>query len=297
MSGARCEKPATNMCKLIPNAFWDNGKQICSCNPGFSAVGYQCICKGVPYENYCDRCAFRPNSEYYFGICKCVKGYTLYGTQCLPDLDDGTNVATDCNAGTFFDTQQKKCLACPDGCLQCKDCYTCVTCSPDFVFDHVSNLCSETCGDGKKYTRECDDGNKRDGDGCSSSCTIEAGWACKGGSPNSADNCAVYNPKKVTLSMLGQIRYSSKVVINIKIDVLPKALLQSKDCNDRCSGVINANVLSGDQPTSVRSSYISGSRYTFSVELEFGKPYINKFKVEIKVNPSLTSYFNPVSCS
>lgn len=142
MSGARCEKPASNMCKLIPNAFWDNSKQICSCNPGFSAVGYQCVCNGVPYENYCDRCAYRPNSEYYFGICKCIAGYTLYGTQCLPNLNDGTNTASDCNVGSFFDAQQKKCLSCPDGCLQCKDCYTCITCSPDFVFDRVSNLCS-----------------------------------------------------------------------------------------------------------------------------------------------------------
>jgi hypothetical protein len=29
--------------------------------------------------------------------------------------------------------------------------------------------------------------------------------------------------------------------------------------------------------------------------MEFGKPYISKFKVEIKINPSLNSYFNPVS--
>jgi hypothetical protein len=95
--------------------------------------------------------------------------------------------------------------------------------------------------------------------------------------------------------MLGQIRYCSKVVLNIKIDYLPRTLLQSRDCNDRCSQVLVANVLNGDQPTSVRSSYISSSRYTFSVELEFGKPYISKFKVEIKINPSLNNYFNPVS--
>jgi hypothetical protein len=31
--------------------------------------------------------------------------------------------------------------------------------------------------------------------------------------------------------------------------------------------------------------------------MEFGKPFISKFKVEIKINPSLNSYFNPVSIS
>lgn len=94
---------------------------------------------------------------------------------------------------------------------------------------------------------------------------------------------------------MGQIRYSSRIVLNIRIDYLPRQLLQSRDCNDRCSQVLIANVLSGDQPTSARSSYISSSRFTFSVEMEFGKPYISKFKVEIKINPSLNSYFNPVS--
>jgi hypothetical protein len=95
--------------------------------------------------------------------------------------------------------------------------------------------------------------------------------------------------------MLGQIRYSTKVVLNIKVNYLPKSLLQSRDCNDRCSQVLVATVLNGDQPTSVKSSYISSSRFTFTVELEFGKPYINKFTVEIKVLPSLASYFGSVS--
>ena len=95
--------------------------------------------------------------------------------------------------------------------------------------------------------------------------------------------------------MLGQIRYSTKVVLNIKVNYLPKSLLQSRDCNDRCSQVLVATVLNGDQPTSVKSSYISSSRFTFTVELEFGKPYINKFTVEIKVHPSLASYFGSVS--
>ena len=296
MSGARCERPAANMCKLIPNAYWNGNRQLCLCNPGFSVVGYQCVCKtGVQYENFCDRCSYRPNSEFYFGICRCKTGYTNINGQCLPNLNDGNNVATDCNVATFFDSQQKKCLPCPDGCLQCRDCYTCIQCNPDFVFDPATSLCSEICGDGKRYVRECDDGNRNDNDGCSSSCTIELGYTCVGGSPTSSDNCRIYTPSQVSFQMLGQIRYSTKVVLNIKIDYLPKQLMQSSDCNDRCSQVLVASVLSGDSPTSIRSSYVSGSRYTFSVELEFGKPYVSRFRVEIKVNPSLSRYFQAVS--
>ena len=297
MTGARCEKPASNMCRLIPNAFWDATRQACLCNPGFSVVGYQCVCKGVPFENFCDRCAYRPNSEFFNGICRCKTGYTLINSQCLPNLNDGNNTASDCNVATFFDSQQRKCLPCPDGCLECKDCYTCIRCNPDFVFDPTSQLCFEICGDGKRYTSECDDGNVINGDCCSSSCKIEDTYTCRGGSPNSADVCLVYTPAQVSFSMVGQIRYTTRVVINIKIDFLPKALLQSSDCNDRCSQVLQANIVSGDRPTSVKSSFVSGSRYTFSVELEFGKPYVNQFRVEIRVNPSLSRYFGSVGIS
>ena len=95
--------------------------------------------------------------------------------------------------------------------------------------------------------------------------------------------------------MTGQIRYTTKVVLNIKIDYLPVELLQSKDCNDRCSNVIMAEVSNGDRPTSVRSYYVAGSRFSFSVELEFSRPYMSKFSAQIKVNPALSRYFKQVS--
>ena len=50
---------------------------------------------------------------------------------------------------------------------------------------------------------ECDDGNVNDGDGCSSSCRVELGYTCVGGSPNSQDNCLVYLPSSVTLTRTG----------------------------------------------------------------------------------------------
>lgn len=45
-----------------------------------------------------------------------------------------------------------------------------------------SGVCySQRCGDGKVQLGEtCDDGNAADGDGCSSQCAIEQGYACKG---------------------------------------------------------------------------------------------------------------------
>lgn len=53
------------------------------------------------------------------------------------------------------------------------------------------DICTELCGDGYHTTSkfQCDDGNIRNGDGCSSTCTVEAGFTCDGGTPNTRDVC------------------------------------------------------------------------------------------------------------
>ena len=110
-----------------------------------------------------------------------------------------------------------------------------MTCFPDFLFDPLSQLCIERCGDGARYVLECDDGNVNPGDGCDTSCNIEPGFTCRGGSPNNADTCFVYTPASVTLVQTGQVRYSTKIMINVKLDYMPLDLIQSTACNDRCS--------------------------------------------------------------
>ncbi len=50
---------------------------------------------------------------------------------------------------------------------------------------------SAVCGDGSiNGSEQCDDGNTRSGDGCSSSCQVEQGWVCSG-QPSS---CQIQNP-------------------------------------------------------------------------------------------------------
>ena len=47
------------------------------------------------------------------------------------------------------------------------------------------------CGDGSRHEVEaCDDKNLKNGDGCSSSCQVEMGWACVGGHSLGPDTCA-----------------------------------------------------------------------------------------------------------
>ena len=55
-----------------------------------------------------------------------------------------------------------------DGCFQCVTEPAC-----------TRGECGAVCGDGLRFGSEaCDDGNQQDGDGCSSTCAIEDGFAC-----------------------------------------------------------------------------------------------------------------------
>jgi cysteine-rich repeat protein len=55
--------------------------------------------------------------------------------------------------------------------------------------------CQEFCGDGllmsetRPNVSYCDDGNLDNGDGCNSSCSIEIGYTCSGGSQEQPDSC------------------------------------------------------------------------------------------------------------
>lgn len=59
------------------------------------------------------------------------------------------------------------------------------------------DTCAEVCGDGRSVKRTCpgvgcflcDDGNTVSGDGCDSTCKVEAGFVCTGGGLNNRDVC------------------------------------------------------------------------------------------------------------
>ena len=46
---------------------------------------------------------------------------------------------------------------------------------------------------------ECDDGNMKSGDGCSSACKVEANYECTGGNETNADNCVNKKPPEFVL--------------------------------------------------------------------------------------------------
>jgi cysteine-rich repeat protein len=69
-------------------------------------------------------------------------------------------------------------------------------------FNDKKEYCDEVCGDGFNMgINECDDGNLINKDGCSSTCRVERGYKCRGGSPSQKDLCQKILPISGDITM------------------------------------------------------------------------------------------------
>ena len=269
----------------------------------------QCVGYHIYHEGKC--VASCPPSSYFDGkgCVTCQAGEVWDGAKCVPkpvDPVDPVNPVDpnrpviSCPRGTYWDQQQLRCLPCPTGCSSCPDCYSCDSCSLGFFLKAGNPLCQEVCGDGLKFVSDCDDGNNVDGDGCSSTCEIEQGWTCNGGSPQGKDQCNRGLPSSIVLKSTGQSHLWGKVIVNVKANYLPQALIDSAvDCKNRCNNVLEARIISGDRSAiSIVAQYIPNSRYSFSVVVNFGREPIGMFVLEVAIRKSIaTKYFGQMDAS
>jgi len=126
-----------------------------------------------------------------------AEGLCHFDTSTLLDPVDNTDVLNEgCSQSQYYSAG---CFDCHSDCLTCTswmatDCTSCplgtylssgscLTCDAIYMVLGSSGQCVENCGSGVNFgLKECDDGNIISGDGCSSSCEVEEGWVCQGGS-------------------------------------------------------------------------------------------------------------------
>ncbi|CAI2380290.1 unnamed protein product [Moneuplotes crassus] len=143
-----------------------------------------------------------------------------------------------------------------------------VACAAGYSKTTVSSrpTCVTVCGDGKRAgTEECDDSNKRSGDGCSGSCTVESSWYCTGGTTSSADSCTFcypgYYPSPTSNPTTCASQCGDKMQVGSeKCD--DGNASNSDGCKSDCSGVeagwvcSNSTFESGDVCTQCGNGYV-----------------------------------------
>ena len=151
------------------------------------------------------------------GSCSCLPAYQMDAVSgtCVRRCALGiwqNNQCAPCSTGTYPWDAEFVCKPCVKNCGQCATENTCRTCASGFYLS--GSQCLEICGDGRRYTLSCDDGNLKSGDGCSSTCEVELGYTCTRGQAvlggaMLADKCTLPG---VRLS-IGQFSIASSMVI------------------------------------------------------------------------------------
>ena len=156
-----------------------NSSTLClkECKPGtYSATGLE-PCYDCGLGTYQPSWASRSCESCQNGLGTNSVG-SVFATECVSVCGDyRKSSAEECDDGNKYPGD-----GCSDQCV-IEASYRC-----DAVNGQRSSCNKVVCGDNKIETsndrailEQCDDNNTDDGDGCSSSCSIEAGWACTPG--------------------------------------------------------------------------------------------------------------------
>lgn len=55
----------------------------------------------------------------------------------------------------------------------------------------------------------------------------------------------------MTFETVGQIRMSSSIVINVKLNYFPASLLEANDCANKCNQILEGKIIEGDNAVSI----------------------------------------------
>lgn len=234
------------------------------------------------------------NSSRVLTQCVCNSGFYASNNACLQ-----------CPSATFYDSQARNCLPCSSYCLTCQSTLLCVNCSPGFYLTQsVTNgqfttQCSEVCGDSKRYSSGCDDGNTVGGDGCSNVCQVETGWSCSGGSADSKDSCVRQTQNAVSgavtrIQAKQNVLFVNAVYQNILVSDLPSAL--ASDGCPACPHLLRVAASSGPADLQVAVNYIPNTTHNFVVTL-ICPSGLAPISLEVSLNPVLASFFTAADMS
>ncbi|MFO0757583.1 MAG: DVUA0089 family protein [Byssovorax sp.] len=145
--------------------------QVAGCNDGVqngTETGVDCGGSCAPAKTCADGLGCSGGGDCQSGVCS---GNVCQIPTCNDSTKNGAETDVDCGG------------SCATKCADGKACGVGGDCQSGVC---TGNVCAApACGDGVKNGAEgCDDGGQASGDGCSATCTVEAGYACNSASPN-----------------------------------------------------------------------------------------------------------------
>lgn len=171
----------------------------------------------------------------------CLTCNTTGCVTCDATLNFTLNTTTylcDCAVGSYIGSNGLCTLCTMTGCLDCSSKTVCRTCDTTLFFlNATTQVCDEICGDGFLFFLQCDDGNNIDGDGCSSTCTIETNYTCVGGDATFRSVCSYNQP--ILMTLVSSYKQTMVNQISLKFTLAPAL----KDLNSvDFSTVITTNI-------------------------------------------------------
>lgn len=213
--------------------------------PDNSPITQKKICVRCP--RYCGVCEG--------DICKeCDTNYLLVEGRCL----------TFCPTGYGLDPREHICkkIICLENCDVCLNSVTCsrceqtsksgilvleikkncIECKEAYGLIQVGSNCQETCGDGylykfEKSSHQCDDGNKKNGDGCTNECKIERGFTCSreynldSENMKTRDLCQIITKGSIELDSNIQAQVRVNLVFTLDVVVNPQRISTNYNLN------------------------------------------------------------------
>ena len=141
----------------------------------------------------------------------------------------------------------------------------------------------------------CDDGNNVNGDGCSSTCSIEMGWSCLGGSSTSKDACKLLTSGTASLTFLKNIRFINAVYQNVMISYLPDNIT-ANNCQF-CNNLLKVELLTSPPSTTLAINFIKNTLYQYVVAVVLPPNFNqqlstnNVITMRATINPLYEKYF------
>ena len=180
------------------------------------------------------------------------------------------------------------CSQCSENCLSCSNIFECGKCTDGFepiklpIGGQTVTACSEVCGDGTRFTEECDDGNIKNGDGCNEYCEIETGWNCNGGGALKPDFCTQTVPQNIVLSSKGAVNLGSEIVFNVQANYLPPCVTNF-ECSE-CNNALDIKLVSALNYASYNIKFNPFTKYQWNVNVKFDEVISVAVKFSVKIN-------------